>query len=300
MMIHSPSFLSLAIVAILINVSSVFGQSVPSSSQESRIAAEITRLGSSHKAEGAASVKALVTIGKPAAPALVEALSDPRSDVRALAAEALRAILAADPTGAPNYHERAFWEQRIAQLKSGMPLDEALKVLLPSFSPTEREKANEGSSWGGGGGTAGYRLDDYWVIALYLWDAQHKKLHDAAPALGRQVRSAWVQLPDNYTGEWVTWRVNGQKAHEIQCRNGKYDGTVTAYYDDGSRCYQQHYINGVCHGASVGWHQNGKTAYEGHIEQGKQVGTWRWWNERGEAESVQEYEAGERVEKKEK
>ena len=56
------------------------------SATEARIAAEIARLGNSNKSECAAAVEALVKIGKPAAAALVKALSDPCNDVRAFAA----------------------------------------------------------------------------------------------------------------------------------------------------------------------------------------------------------------------
>ena len=81
--------------------------------QQRKIALEIARLGNSNNTECTAAVRALVKIGKPAAPALVKALSDPRNDVRAFAAKALRPILAADPTSAPNYHNKAYWKQRL-------------------------------------------------------------------------------------------------------------------------------------------------------------------------------------------
>ncbi len=71
--------------------------------KESEITVEIARLGSSSKSECAAAVQALVKTGKPAVPALIKVLSDPRNDVRALAAEALRNILAADLAAASNY-----------------------------------------------------------------------------------------------------------------------------------------------------------------------------------------------------
>ena len=263
--------------------------------QERRIAVEIARLGSPSKSECAAAVKALVKIGKPAAPALVKALSDPRNDVRAFAAEALRPILAADPDSAPNYQGKAYWKQRVAQLKAGMALDEVLKLLLPELSLVERRKRFEFGGGDGGSSTESYRLDDYWSVWLHLVDFERKKLHKHAPDLFRSVRQVWVAPPAKYTGMWVTWHVNGQKANEIQYRNGQYDGTFTAFLDDGSKGVQQHYTTGFCHGTDTGWHRNGKKAYEGQHEHDKQVGTWRWWNENGQIESVKEYEAGKRT-----
>jgi hypothetical protein len=111
------------------------------------------------------------------------------------------------------------------------------------------------------------------------------------------VRQVWVAPPAGYTGSWVTWHVNGQKAHGIQYRNGKYDGWAIALYDDGSKCYQQHYANGVCYGSDTGWHRNGQKAYEGQYENDNHVGTWRWWKDNGEIESVQEYKDGKPVER---
>lgn len=261
------------------------------SGQEREIAAEIARLGSSSKGECTAAVKALIKIGKPAAPALARTLSDPRNDVRTFAAEALRSIFSSGPASAPNCHEKTYWEQRIAQLKGGMTLDEALELLLPDLSPADRRKTCEGGAWSGGSGTSIYRLDDYWTVHLYLVDFEHQKLHEHAPDLKRLVRKVWVVQPAGYTGLWVTWHVNGQEAHEIQYRNGRYDGTFTAFHDDGSKCYEQHYTAGVCHGPDTGWHRNGKKAYEGQYEHDKQVGTWRWWNENGQIESTKEYGA---------
>src|SRR4051812_38925295 len=70
---------------------------------------KIVNLAAADPGERAAAVNALAKIGKPAAPALVKALGDPRNDLRAGAAEALRIVLAADPASAPNCHTEADW-----------------------------------------------------------------------------------------------------------------------------------------------------------------------------------------------
>src|SRR5688572_25433647 len=66
------------------------------------VAAEINRLGADNEVERAAAVAALTRMGRPAAPGLVAALGEARNDVRMRTAEALRAMYAADPAGAPN------------------------------------------------------------------------------------------------------------------------------------------------------------------------------------------------------
>ncbi len=179
-------------------------------------------------------------------------------------------------------------------------MDDALKLLLPELSPAERQERCEGGDWSGHSGSSAYRLDDYWVVRLYLIDHDNKKLHNHAPDLIQSVLSVWIAPPAKYTGEWVTWHVNGQKAHEIQYRDGKYDGTFTAFHDDGSKSYQQHYTAGICHGSDTGWHRNGKISYEAQYDHGKQVGTWRWWDENGRETSVQEWEDGKLIEKMDK
>jgi hypothetical protein len=286
----------------------------PPAGQEEGIVAEVARLESPNEKERAEAVKALVKIGKPAVPALIKVLSNPRNDVRASAAEALRSILASDPTSAPNYHEKAYWEQRLTQLKAGMSLDEAIAVLLPELSPAERRKSRQMVFGSGGGSTSVFRLDDYWAIVMYSWrnlskmphreglwydhaEFEENKLSPTPPVLNQRVRQVCVAPPTRYTGSWVTWYVNGQKADEGQYRNGRHDGIFTAFYDDGHKCYEQHYTEGVCHGTAAGWHRNGRKAYEGQYENDKQVGTWRSWKDNGEVQSIKEYKNGSSGEK---
>ena len=234
-------------------------------------------------------VKTLVGIGKPAVPALINVLRDPRNEVRALAAEAMRSILA-DPANAPNYHEKTYWAQRLAQLRPRMKLDEALAVLLPELSPPERRKTCVSGSWSGDSGFFTCRLDDYWAVQLYVVGHGHEHLPDQADAnlcrLDQSVRKVWVAPPAGYTGVWVTWHTNGQKANKIQYRNGKPDGLWTAFYDDDSKCYEQHFVNGVCQGSDTGWTRSGKKLYQGQYEHGKPVGAWWHWKENGQVESI--------------
>lgn len=215
---------------------------------------------------------ALVKIGGPAAPALVNALTDPRSDLRANAAAALRQVLAADPSAAPNKHQEFYWRQQLTQVNPGMLLKDVLAILLPTQPPAERAKAEMAGVWSGQSGATQCRLDDYWVLTIYLRNFDHKTLIEP-PVLERHVRPTWVKPPPDFTGTWVVWHVNGQKSTEIQYRNGQYDGTFTAYYDNGSKCVVQHFDMGVCNGLDTGWDRDGKKCYEGRYEGGKRICT---------------------------
>lgn len=228
---------------------------------------------------------------QPATAALVQSLSDPKNDVRAAAAQKLRAALAIDPTSAPNHHERAFWEKRLAAVAVGTRFDDALRILLPEATADERKAAVQMGAWSGQSGFNMVRLDDYSTVTLPLVDADNEKL-GGPPVLNRSVRSIWVQPTAKFIGTWTTWFVNGQKAHEIEYRDGQYDGTFTAYHDDGSRGYEQHYKAGVCDGADTGWYRGGRKMYDARYKDGKQDGRWEHYYPDGKPQAATEYKAG--------
>ncbi|MEI8195325.1 MAG: hypothetical protein WCI73_05400 [Phycisphaerae bacterium] len=233
-------------------------------------------------------------LGMPVVSALVKALSDPSNDVRAKAAEALRPILAADPSLAPNWHDRTFWTKRIEKTKPNMLLKDALAILLPEMSAEERAQTCTGSDWSGGTGDSIYQLDDYWRVVIYLNTLGEEKLIKA-PELQQFVREQGVKPAGDFTGLWVTWHVNGQKAYEIQYRNGKHDGMFTSYWDNGSKCYQQHVKGGIADGPDTGWYKSGKKMYEGQYKDDQQDGTWRHWYENGQLSLEATYKNGTQV-----
>ena len=110
----------------------------------------------------------------------------------------------------------------------------------------------------------GDALDDYWAVTLQLSDFGHERLL-GPPSLVRSVRRVWVQPPTDYTGTWVTWHVNGQKASENQYANGRYDGTCVGFYNDGSRYIVQHFMDHVCDGAETGYYRSGENSTKAGI-----------------------------------
>ena len=111
-----------------------------------------------------------------AAPDLVTALSDPRDERGRLPPDACGPCWRLIPAPLPTTMRRRTGSSARAQLKPGMALDEALKVLLPGLSPAERLKASIGGGWDGRSGSSGYRLDDYWTIWLCLVSFGHERL----------------------------------------------------------------------------------------------------------------------------
>lgn len=267
------------------------------SERNDAIIAEIARLGDPKLPDKAPAVNALVKFGAPALPALVTALGDPRNEVRSFAAEAIRMLLAPDPTIAPSYHDKAYWEKRVIALKVGMLQDEALELLFPDVAADARQKQLGFGAFGGGSGNISCRLDDYWAVSLVLTSNREKRYFLAeVPEPVRSVRDVWnYGIPRDFTGVWTSWYVNGRKAHEIQCLNGKKHGASTSYFENGAKIVEQHSVNGECHGADTGWHRNGQKAYEGQYRHGKYWGTWTHWTETGDVQSVRQYVDGEEV-----
>ena len=233
------------------------------------------------------------------APALVQALGDPSNAVRAQAADRLRAILAANPSAAPNWHDSTFWTQRIEKLKPGMLVKDALALLNPKLSDKERERLSSASTSpastspsDAGVGAFICLLDDYWQVPIeFKLDVNEDRLIDV-PKLERFVHVKRVEPAGDYTGLWVTWHVNGQKAVETQYRNGQQEGTETSYYDDGRKSYQYHYKAGHLDGSYSGWYQNGKKIDEGQYKDGERDGTCRHWYENGQLNTQATYKNG--------
>jgi antitoxin component YwqK of YwqJK toxin-antitoxin module len=264
---------------------------IPVCTAPANIAVEVERLGSPAKAERDSAVEALVKIGKPAVPALIETLGFCRDDVRACAAEAIRKILAADPAAAPNSHTKQFWEKRLAGLKPDMRLDNALAFLLSDLSPADRQSQLSHYS-GGATSTKIYYLDDYWRVIVFLHGDANDKLSGRAPMLSPEVRSVAPFLPEDYTGSWTQWYVNGQKMFENEYVNGIPHGMHTDYSFDGTKTEDYAIDHGTMDGVFTSYFADGRKASEAHFDHGKNTGQWRRWFQNGKPLSAFEFKNG--------
>ena len=131
-----------------------------------------------------------------------------------------------------------------------------------------------------------YQLDDAWMLDCWFRN-QGDILFERT--LTPSLRSVWVVPPKTFSGVWVTYFVNGQKSHEIQCVAGKYHGEFIAYHADGSKNYVQHYVHHVAEGADTGYFASGRTNYHGIYKRDKPVGIWTWYNEDGSVKSTIDY-----------
>jgi hypothetical protein len=217
---------------------------------------------------------------------LVAKLSDVDDDARCKAAEELRKLLASDAGARTNNRGRLYWQERVGQVKPGMTHEEVERLLPPADS-----SADGMEHWSGGSGNRGWRLDDYWTVTVYYHYPD--KVHEMRPSLHRRAAAVGAQQPEGFTGTWTTYYVNGQKANEVEFKNGNKDGTHTTYHDNGRKSVEQHYVAGTCSGTDRGWYADGAPAYEGIYVDGKQDGRWTHWSEDGRLRSRREMRAGE-------
>lgn len=100
----------------------------------------------------------------------------------------------------------------------------------------------------------------------------------------------WVQPPANFSGDWVTYWVNGQRNIVRHYQYGKLDGVGTDFYPDGSsKSVDYFFRNGVSDGEETGYFQSGKIKYKGKYRTGAQIGHWFWYKEDGTVESDKDF-----------
>jgi hypothetical protein len=220
----------------------------------------------------------------------VALLADPSQTVRDAAAAEIREALAADPAARTNDHGHEYWDDRLRQIKPGMKHAEVMPLLTAEDRPLTDEERLITHLASGGTNNLSMRLDDYWTVNVYYYNPD--VVHEMPPQLTRRARNVWIAPPDDFTGRWTTYFVNGQQSHDIDYRGGKYHGTFTAFHDNGARSYEQHYDDGVTSGADTGWYADGVMAYAGEYVDGRQDGVWTHWYSNGRLRSRSHYQRG--------
>jgi hypothetical protein len=218
----------------------------------------------------------------------IKALSDTNSEKRAAAAQALRRIVARYPSGTIYLSTKdggeAAWQEKVNRVEPGMAKTEVLKLLPPFVKGSENSGISEGDSH-----VVIYRLDYHWMVRIAYRNAD-KVI--APPELLKGALQVYVAPPKGFTGTWVTWHVNGQKAHEFQYKDGHYDGAVTSFHDNGRKSTVQHYANRNAHGPGAGWKADGTLSYTIQYRDGKQNGRWTHWHANGNKHSEADYADG--------
>jgi hypothetical protein len=209
------------------------------------------------------------TLGGP-----VEDLASPSQETRDRAAKGLRETSQEVPGKQ--------WDTLMSEIKEGDTKAEILERLKPFHARAEMGLGSGGSH------SESYRLDDYWLLRCTYRNKGEKLIRHELVA---QTRHVWVQPPDDFTGLWTTYFVNGRRSHEIQYQNGKNLGTFTSFRGDGSIAFVQNYTEAGIDGEDLGFFPSGKIMYRAHYRAGKPVGTWTWYHEDGTVRSTREHPA---------
>jgi antitoxin component YwqK of YwqJK toxin-antitoxin module len=202
----------------------------------------------------------------------IEDLASPNQELRDKAAAELRISFRGTP--------ESKWTPIVDKITKGQSKTEILKLLQP-FNITKEMGAGSGQSH-----SESFRLDDEWVLICYFYNEGDILTNRVLTPSMRQVG---VKPPENFTGQWILYFINGTKSHEISLKSGHYFGEFIAYYASGAKAYVQHYTDKGIDGADTGYHPSGKIAYSGQYKEGKQVGTWTWFDESGKISSTRTY-----------
>lgn len=225
----------------------------------------------------------LLTTSVSAKNAPLDALGDEHPAVREKAAAEIRAMMAKAGGTVPGAHDEAHWRKALQSITVGMSKNDVDKILPPAG------ETQPSIGQGMGSVSETRRLDNNWQATFYF-DANGKI--SQPPRLYKSVLSVWIPPAPDFTGKWVTYFVNGEKATEIDYKDGEYNGTYTSFYANGQKCYEQHYVNGVIQGRDQGWHENGKQSYTGQYVNDRQDGLWVWWNADGTKQKEVVYKMG--------
>jgi hypothetical protein len=177
------------------------------------------------------------------------------------------------------------WATRLSWVQPGMGLKDVETKLEKVLGQKIKGMM---ADCGGGTCSQSYRLDGCYIFTIWCDDRQsdHKII---SSEIVDQIEYKWVEPPPKFSGVWITYYVNGQKSHEINYKDGKYNGRFTSFRADSSKAVIQHYADNIAEGEDTGYFPSGRIMYRGVYKAGVQVGMWTWYNEDGTVQPTQDH-----------
>lgn len=153
-------------------------------------------------------------------------------------------------------------------------------------------KPEPGIIWGSLSEFAEYQLDDYWVFGCE-YDSDTKAL--IRWKLLSRWRNFYLQPATNFSGVWITYYANGQKANEEHYKDGMRSGELVGFDLDGSIRSTQYFEDGKRHGLWTQYfsslHQiEMQRQYSNNIQIADQI----WYYTNGSARSITHFENNKR------
>lgn len=199
-------------------------------------------------------------------------LGDSSQELRDKAAQKLKTIYVPS--------KQAIWEPFIEKLQKGQNKKKFLSIFKP-YDLIQVMGFGSGQSH-----SVVYELDDDWQLVCWFENDGDKII---SWELSEHTKSIWVEPKEKYSGTWITYFINGQKADEINYKDGAYFGELISYYSDGSKCFVQHYHEKGCNGTDTGYYPTGEVKYKGVYMDGIEIGVWNWYDKEGNITSTKEY-----------
>jgi hypothetical protein len=191
-------------------------------------------------------------------------LSSPDQTIRDKAAAEIRSTYQEIP--------RSKWQPLVDLIHKGQTKASVLRLLQP-LHVVPSEGPASGQSY-----TEWYRLDDTWILTCYYED-------DSNVVIDKDLTEFMMGVgpfpPETFTGRWIGYFVNGQKASEIDYKNGRYCGELISYHPNGVKSCVQHYSEEGANGDDIGYYPSGHIMYRGQYMAGKQVGEWTRYDDAG-------------------
>ena len=200
-------------------------------------------------------------------------LSSPNQNIRDKAAAELRTTFQQVP--------QSKWQPLFDAIKEGQNRQEVLKVLA-----TFNVSASEGRMSSGGTYTEVITLDDCWKLSCYYANNTDKLL---GKELNLFLKTVHATMPNDFTGKWIDYYVNCQKAFEADCINGKMTGEEVSYDQHGNKYLVRHFFDNQQEGVETGYYPSGHIEHQGQFKGGKEVGKWLYYDEHGTTIRTEEF-----------
>ena len=180
---------------------------------------------------------------------------------------------------------RTNWDGLMAGLKPGMKESAVARLLASAGATNEPDGDIPGEL------IKTYRLDDLWLVRCWFTNSAPAKSEAglSESRLMEQMNRIRVEPPMDFTGDWITYWVNGQTNLDTHYLNGKVDGLNTSYYPSGSVSDVASCRGGVLEGEATAYYSSGEIQCKGQYRDGAQVGRWIWYKKDGTVESEKDF-----------
>jgi hypothetical protein len=86
---------------------------------------------------------------------------------------------------------------------------------------------------------------------------------------------------EGFSGAWVNVGTNGNKASELNYKDGLQDGLTTRWFSNGAKGEEANYKDGKLHGTTTEWNTNGAIESKTNYKDGIKDGLSASWNSEG-------------------